>query len=212
MPPKVTQEEFAWREWVLGEGRFRERGPRDAPARAETGAPDKILPEWWERLEAFVARRSEGNEPAETPSATRRLILAARVPLRRATGGAQLSPHFCVDEFNCKDGTRVPKASVPALTRLCSDVLEPLRERFGSCTIMSGYRPTAYNARIGGAKFSQHIYDLHPSTVASDLTFERGRPSDWADAAEALCGRGGLGRYAGFIHVDNRGTNARWSG
>jgi hypothetical protein len=212
MPPEVSPEEFAWREWVLGEGRFRERGPRDAAARAETGAPDKIPPPWWERLEGFVARRHEGKEPRQSPPMVRRILVAVRAPTRRVDDEAQLSPHFNVDEFNCKDGTRVPKASVPALTRLCNEVLEPLREQFGSCTIMSGYRPTAYNTRIGGAKFSQHIYDLHPDTVAADLTFERGRPSDWADAAESLCERGGLGRYPGFVHVDNRGTNARWSG
>ena len=70
----------------------------------------------------------------------------------------------------------------------------------------------AYNKKIGGATFSQHIYDLHPSTVAADLTFARGRPSEWADAAEPLCANGGLVRYPGFVHVDNRGTRSRWSG
>lgn len=211
MPPQVSQEEFAWREWVLGESRFKEHGPRNPAARAETGAPERIPDEWWARLEEFLARRDDSKEPSVKPSLVRRLVVAARIPQARADG-SQLSPHFALAEFACKDGTKVPSAAVPALTQLCNDVLEPLRERFGPCTVMSGYRHTAYNSRIGGAKFSQHIYDLHPGSVAADLTFGRGRASDWAQAAEPLCEAGGLGRYPGFVHVDNRPGKARWSG
>lgn len=209
--PEVTAEEFAWREWFLGEGRFREHGPRNRAVRDQTGAPEKIPPEWWQRLEEFLARRHEGKEPGETPAVLRRLASTLRIPPRRAEPG-RLSPHFRVEEFNCKDGTAVPKGSVEALTRLANEVLEPLRERFGACHVMSGYRHQAYNRRIGGARFSQHIYDQHPKSVAADLTFARGRPSEWADAAEPLLGSGGLGRYPSFIHVDNRGARARWSG
>lgn len=210
MPETVSPEEFAWREWVLGEGRFKEHGPRNAEARGETGAPTRIPAEWWQRLEEFLARRHEGNEPAESPPALRRALAAVRAPTPRVADDSMLSPHFKVQEFHCKDGTHVPKAAVPALKKLCEEVLEPLRERFGPCTVMSGYRPTVYNKRIGGARFSQHIYDLHPATVAADLIFARGRPSEWADAAEPLLQRGGLGRYPGFLHVDSRGTKARW--
>jgi uncharacterized protein YcbK (DUF882 family) len=211
MPPQVSQEEFAWREWVLGESRFKEHGPRNPAARAQTGAPDRIPTEWWARLEEFLARRDESKEPIETPSVVRRVLVATHIPQPRADGN-QLSPHFALAEFSCKDGTKVPKAAVPALTHLCEKVLEPLRDRFGACTVMSGYRHTAYNKKIGGAKFSQHIYDLHPGSVAADLTFASGRPSEWAQAAEPLCESGGLGRYPGFVHVDNRDGKARWSG
>jgi hypothetical protein len=208
MPPQVSQEEFAWREWFLGEGRFKEHGPKNRAVRGQTGAPEKIPQAWWERLEEFLTRRDDSREPAEKPAVVRRVV--ARLPSRRAEDDSQLSPHFRLEEFHCKDGTRVPKASIPALRALCRDVLEPLRERFGSCEVMSGYRHRAYNVRIGGARYSQHIYDDHPKSVAADLVFGRGRPSDWADAAEPLCARGGLGRYPGFIHVDNRGHKARW--
>jgi hypothetical protein len=211
MPPQVSQEEFAWREWVLGESRFKEHGPRNPAARAQTGAPERIPAEWWTRLEEFLARRDDSKEPSLKPPLLRRAAVAVRLPQARADG-SQLSAHFRLTEFACKDGTRVPKSAVPALTQLCEQVLEPLRERFGSCTVMSGYRHTAYNKRIGGAKFSQHIYDLHPGSVAADLTFARGRPSDWAEAADPLCANGGLGRYSGFVHVDNRPGKARWSG
>jgi len=208
----VTQEEFAWREWFLGEGRFAEHGRRNMAVRDETGAPARVPPEWWARLEAFLARRHDGKEKADAPGVVPRILVAAHVPVAKVDDPSRLSPHFHLREFACKDGTQVPKRSVPALQRLCADVLEPLRERFGTCTVMSGYRHQAYNRRIGGAKFSQHIYDLHPDSVAADLTFARGKPSEWADAAEPLLQRGGLGRYGSFIHVDNRGTRSRWSG
>jgi hypothetical protein len=210
---KVSQEEFAWREWFLGEGRFKDDGRRNREARPRTGAPEKIPDDWWQRLEEFLARRDDSKEPAgKKPPLVKRAVVATRIPTARATGAGQLSDHFHVSEFSCHNGTAVPSSSVAALTRLCDDVLEPLRERFGPCTVMSGYRPSAYNRSIGGAKFSQHIYDLHPDTVAADLIFPNGSPGDWADAAEPLCARGGLGRYGTFIHVDNRGFHARWSG
>ncbi len=211
-PPQVTDAEFAWREWWLGESRFKEHGPRNREVRDRTGAPDRIPQEWWSRFEEFLARRHDGKEPDLKPSMLRRALVAVRIPQARAEDGSELSPHFALAEFACKDGTTVPKASVPALQRLCREVLEPLREQFGPCTVMSGYRHKAYNARIGGARFSQHIYDLHPGSVAADLIFSRGRPADWAEAAEPLTASGGLGRYPGFVHVDNRPGKARWSG
>jgi hypothetical protein len=208
----VSEAELAWREWWLGTGRFAEHGRRNREVRGMTGAPERIPPEWWERLEAALAGRHEGSEQTESPSLVRRAIVAVRIPTPKVDDPSRLTPHFHLNEFACKDGTAVPKSSVPALRRLSTDVLEPLRDRFGPCTIMSGYRHAAYNKRIGGATFSQHVYDLHPSSVAADLIFARGRPSEWADAAEPLLGRGGLGRYPTFVHVDNRGTKARWSG
>lgn len=147
------------------------------------------------------------------PSLTARA--RAVLPKRRAADG-QLSPNFDVREFDCKDGTKVPSAAVPALTGLCKDVLEPLRTQFGGCTVHSGYRTVTYNRKIGGARFSQHIYDQHPSSVAADVSFKTGTPQQWGfAAAKILNGRGGLGVYpsSGFIHCDNRpGPAARWSG
>lgn len=127
----------------------------------------------------------------------------------------QISPHFHVDEFRCKDGTPVPRKAIPALKRLCEQFLEPLRKKFGPCHVTSGYRTRRYNARIGGARFSQHIYDESPDSVAADVVFARGTPSQWAREARAIrnrLGRGGVGEYprSGFVHVDNRYERADW--
>lgn len=134
----------------------------------------------------------------------------------------KLSPHFWLSEFATHDGTAVPGDLIDDYVRLCRLVLEPLRERFGTCHVVSGYRHPAYNARIGGAKKSVHMGGrgggIHG--VAADVRFARGEPLAWARVAEPLMHRayppgGGLGTYPGangWIHVDSRGYAARWTG
>lgn len=200
----VTHAEHLWREWFLGEGTFK-GDPRNPARRHETGAPARIPRTWWGRLEAFLAKRHDhAEEPGRvTPNRP------SRVP--RANDPTQLTTHFNVREFDCHDGRKVPLVAVPALHRLAVQLLEPLRATFGPCTVMSGYRPADYNRRIGGARYSQHIYELGPESVAADLIFRLGRPADWHRLADQL-GAGGLGLYPTFIHVDNRPGRARWSG
>jgi hypothetical protein len=126
----------------------------------------------------------------------------------------RLSANFVVSEFHCKDAQRtpVPAASVPALRRLARNVLQPMRDKFGPCTVNSGFRTDAKNAEVGGAKSSQHLYHRTPKDVAADVTFVRGTPDEWATEAERLLPQGGVGRYRSFVHVDNRSTRARWTG
>lgn len=131
----------------------------------------------------------------------------------------RLSPNFHVAEFNCKDGTPVPKESYEALQHLCLTYLEPLRARFGRVRVTSGFRPAPYNRAIGGASESMHIYDFPGrdfEVVAADVVCERGTPQEWADFLEQFK-PGGLCPYpsSGFCHVDNRQRAgllpARWS-
>jgi hypothetical protein len=212
MAVKVSDNEFLWREWVLGRERYAGKGPRSSP-RPDVGfggpGQDPVPKTWWSRLEEFIARAENDSEPepAEPPP--------------RPFGRTQLSPHFNVREFDCHDGKNVPQVAEPACARLCVQFLEPLRAKFGPALVLSGYRHKAYNAKIGGAKASQHNYDDDPSTVAADLSFRKGSPSQWALEARRLSTRlgfGGVGEYppnrerGGFVHVDNRRYKARWSG
>lgn len=125
------------------------------------------------------------------------------------------SEHFRIDEFDCNDGTPVPKSAYDALRHLCETYLEPLRSQYGSVNINSGYRTRSYNASIGGASISVHIYDEKPNAVAADHTTSQAGPSTVASFHEGK-GAGGVGRYATFTHVDNRQRigwpTARWSG
>lgn len=130
-----------------------------------------------------------------------------------------LSPHFRAHEFYCHDASACPTLARPAMVKLCKVFLEPMRTKFGTCYILSGYRHTLYNAAIGGARQSQHIYEYNYESVATDLRFAKGNPAQWAAEARRIRtannkGRGGVGRYdrAGFVHVDNRLYKADWSG
>ncbi len=134
----------------------------------------------------------------------------------------RLSPHFTIEEFDCNDGRKVPASAIPALKELYVHMLEPLREKYGPVTVLSGYRHAAYNRSIGGAQFSQHIYDQGPSSVAADVRFQKGSVARWANSARwrfntksvwRKRSRGGSGRYlrSGFVHVDS-GPRRNWEG
>ncbi len=76
---------------------------------------------------------------------------------------AQLSPHFCLKQFLCKDDKNYPKYVV-----VQEDLLLKLERIFTSLnsmglvretlTVMSGYRTPAYNCSIGNVRYSQHVY------------------------------------------------------
>lgn len=144
--------------------------------------------------------------------AWRKRELARRLP----TG--MVSTHFRHVEFWCKDGTPIPTKAIPGLQAHCRRFLEPMRAKFGPCTVMSGYRHERYNRSIGGAPNSQHDWDKHPTGVATDLIFARGTVDDWGREAKRLRnlsgGAGGIGLYhrQRFIHIDSRPTRADWTG
>jgi Peptidase M15 len=141
--------------------------------------------------------------------------------IRERPDRGQITPHFHLNEFHTKDarGSAVPVSSWPAVIRLCKDYLEPMRAKFGTCMILSGYRHRLYNTQIGGTALnSQHIYDETPDSVAADTRYPRGSPQEWVAHAKKLRAqlgnKGGIGGYdrSGFIHIDNRGFKADWPG
>ena len=71
-----------------------------------------------------------------------------------------LSLHFTLAEMTrtASGLGNVPSiAERQALTALCVNLLEPVRNRFGPVSIHSGFRSKAVNAKIGGSKTSQHM-------------------------------------------------------
>ena len=115
---------------------------------------------------------------------------------------AAVSPHFKKSEFACRCGCGF-YAPVPALIYL----LEAVRERFGKPVIVrSACRCEKHNKAVGGKANSRHLFG-----DAADIEVEGVHPAEVADYCESLVReRGGVGRYAGFTHVDTRGTRARW--
>jgi uncharacterized protein YcbK (DUF882 family) len=130
----------------------------------------------------------------------------------------RLSKHFVVEEFDCRDGTKVSKRDYDGLSYLCRTFLEPLRKKYGRVRINSGYRTRAYNAKIGGASKSMHVYTMHDGNdQAADISCRKGGPRDWHRTLAAIRqrergGKGGLGLYGSFVHVDIRDYRADWRG
>lgn len=77
----------------------------------------------------------------------------------------KLTQHFTLAEMTvsqtaARTGTPnvAPDHIVNNLRRLCSDLLEPIREMVGSpITVTSGYRSAQVNALVGGALNSAHL-------------------------------------------------------
>jgi uncharacterized protein YcbK (DUF882 family) len=84
-----------------------------------------------------------------------------------------------------------------------------VRSTYGPTTIHSGYRTRRYNATVGGAPNSYHVYLPSRRGVAADFSCQRGRPAAWAELLDDLHAPG-LGRYGDHVHVDNRVGHARW--
>lgn len=75
-----------------------------------------------------------------------------------------LSEHFTLQEMEfsataARKGikNKASKAVIENLTKLCTDLLEPIRKQFGPITVISGYRSVEANKAVGGVSNSQHI-------------------------------------------------------
>lgn len=116
-----------------------------------------------------------------------------------------LTPHFSAHEFRCRDGSEHPISC-----RLLS-MLEAIRCHFGPVSVTSGYRSPSYNTAVGGAPNSYHLQGR-----AADIQIPGVTPEDvykWADNTFPISGLGLYERGSGgWVHVDDRGTRARWTG
>lgn len=121
-----------------------------------------------------------------------------------------VSEHFKLSEFLCHDRANYGYVRLdPQLVTL----LEKIRAEAGPLGVTSGYRPPGYQAKVNpGVTNSEHM-----NGTAADIAVAGGQGSV-ASYGEfyALCDRlnpnGGVGRYPGlgFVHVDVRGSRARW--
>lgn len=109
-----------------------------------------------------------------------------------------ISAHFDRREFDCPDGQIAHPD--PRLLVCLEHLRSIVSARYGRQTplrIVSGYRDAAYNARVGGAKDSQHLYNR-----AADI------PAGYCTIAEAeQAGFTGIGHNHGrVVHVDVRAS------
>lgn len=128
-------------------------------------------------------------------------------PLIAAFPDAQISKNFRLSEFRPGKHSFEYIRLSPSLVQ----ALEDIRARAGlPLYVTSGYRPPDYNREVGGVSNSTHIDGL-----AADIYCDGLSTAQLYDICEQVIGpRGGVGYYpkSGFIHVDLRGYEARWSG
>lgn len=111
-----------------------------------------------------------------------------------------LSAHFSRHEFTCKCGCGQDTVDYELIV-----LLEHIRNHFTSPVIVnSGNRCLHYNAKVGGAKNSQHLISKAADIVVVDYS-----PIEVHAFLEPWHG-GGLGKYNSFTHVDVRDKRVRW--
>jgi zinc D-Ala-D-Ala carboxypeptidase len=81
----------------------------------------------------------------------------------------KIGKYFALEELiktNSKLVNVPSKAEMENLRLLVENILDPLREKYGKpITVNSGYRSPIVNARVGGAKNSDHVKGM-----AADIT------------------------------------------
>ena len=123
---------------------------------------------------------------------------------------AKLTNNFSLQEFNSKCGRDMPNKVMINIIELAKN-LQVLRDAVNKpITITSGYRSPEHNAKVKGAKNSQHIFG-----TAADIKVQGMTPKEVALVIETLIKEGkmkegGIGVYNSWVHYDIRGVKARW--
>jgi uncharacterized protein YcbK (DUF882 family) len=122
----------------------------------------------------------------------------------------KITNNFNLEEFDSKCGREMPSQVVTNIIELAKN-LQVLRDEVKkSIQITSGYRSPEHNAKVKGAKLSQHITGMAADIKVSGMT-----PKQVAEVIERLIAEkkmkeGGIGIYKTWLHYDHRNTKARW--
>lgn len=108
----------------------------------------------------------------------------------------QISKHFRVREFACKDGCQFV-----LISKVLVQILEGLREQIGEeIYINSGFRTPSHNKTVGGVLLSYHQYGM-----AADIRAKTKKPEElYSILNKMMEGWGGLELHDTFVHVDTR--------
>lgn len=123
-----------------------------------------------------------------------------------------LTTNFKLSEFACKDGSAVPDEYYDNCLKLAEN-LQALRDFLGvPIFVVSGYRTKEYNAKVGGAPKSQHLYAKAADIRCKEYGAKYIYGMIEVMIEKGLMHNGGLGIYNGFVHYDIRDKFARWQG
>lgn len=111
-------------------------------------------------------------------------------------GNVQLTKHFKVKEFACKDGS-----PVVFIDDYLYNILEILRNKLEKPVIInSGYRTPEWNKKCGGAKYSYHMRGM-----AADIRVNGISPKELANKLnEIIPDECGIIVYENWVHFDVR--------
>ena len=91
------------------------------------------------------------------------------------------------------------------LILLCNSILQPLRDKFGKITIVSGKRTKTLNSLVGGSEDSDHIH-----CIASDIYPEESRVLDVYNYIKENLPYRELILHFNSIHVSVNIYNRKW--
>jgi 3D (Asp-Asp-Asp) domain-containing protein len=107
----------------------------------------------------------------------------------------KVAPNFKLGEFVSRAKGRYAVLQPHAVARM-----QTLRGQLGSISLNSGYRSPTYNASVGGANSSRHMFGDGFDFVGNNVTLTK--------AENACTNNGGfLVEYSSHVHCDWRGTN-----
>ncbi len=122
----------------------------------------------------------------------------------------RLSEFFLLSEFGQRARHGLAAVSYPdnwieSRLKPLVEALDIIRIELGKpVTILSGYRPPAYNKLIGGAKSSQHMAGRAADIQVKDTSPYLVHAKILKLFHDERIIIGGLGLYPGFVHVDVR--------
>lgn len=122
----------------------------------------------------------------------------------------QVTKNFNLNEFNSKCGRQMPENIKKNIIEIIHN-LQVIRDEVKvPISITSGYRSPEHNAKVKGAKDSQHV-----KGTAVDFKVHGLKPKEVALIVERLIKegkikQGGIGIYPSWVHYDIRGVKARW--
>lgn len=118
-----------------------------------------------------------------------------------------MSKYFTDDELKCKCCGQLPAAG---MVQSLLNLIDAIREKIGKPIKLScAFRCPSHNAEVGGVPDSQHVQGC-----AADIPIPDGMTVEELATIAEECGADGIGRYENdqFVHVDTRGSAARWNG
>nr|DAI07818.1 MAG TPA: peptidase [Microviridae sp.] len=111
-------------------------------------------------------------------------------------GNENITSHFKVKEFACKDGT--PIVFVDDYLAIILNIARNIIKK--PITITSGYRTVGHNAKVGGAKYSYHTRGM-----AADIRADGVKPKELAKVLNSIVPNScGIIVYDNWVHFDTR--------